>query len=380
MSTVLTISFFWWMKTEKEATILVHSKREDPFNRIPKDVAENSRLSFQARGVMAYLIGKPTGWRINVWDLVKRSPHGKTFIRSILNELRVLGYMKLEQRRNEVGEFEGYQWLLSDEPTWFNDSANKSLRESYLRKCSASKRPKKFLRADLDSPTLVSPDTENRTLVRPTPVKRPLNKKEGQEEVGQRRKNSASAVRTRTSKIRALPGVDDDSRAPAALAPFGALELCLPDDLTAAERKLALESPECVRLLQYWLGNYKAVFGMKPPTFSAADIDGALDLVCMEIPVDDIFAAIVMAWAKPSAHDPQAHNPYWACNHYCRSLADMAKKNRGQNMTNFQRMMLEMDWRAKRSQVETAWSWLEQAHRGRAGLPLEEAEEGVVAE
>lgn len=372
------------MKTEKEATILVHSKREDPFNRIPKDVAENSRLSFQARGVMAYLIGKPTGWRINVWDLVKRSPHGKTFIRSILNELRILGYMKLERRRNECGEFEGYQWLLSDEPTWFNDTANKGLRDKYMRKCSAAKRPKKFLCADFDSPTLVSPDTDKRTLVGPTPVKRPLSKKEGQEEGGQRRRNSASAVRTRTSKIRAalraLPGVGGDAGAPAALAPFGALELCLPEDLTTAERKLTLESPECVRLLQYWLGNYKAVFGVKPPTFSAADIDGALDLVCTEIPVDDIFAAIVMAWSKPSANDPQAHNPYWACNHYCRSLSDMARKNRGQNLTNFQRMLLEMDWRSKRSQVEAAWSWLEQAHRGRAGLPLEGEEEAVAAE
>ena len=341
------------MKIEKEATILIHTKREDPFNRIPKDVAENSRLSFQARGVMAYLIGKPTGWRINVWDLVKRSPHGKTFIRSILNELRILGYMKLEQRRNEAGEFEGYQWLLSDEPTWYNDSANKELRDKYMRKCSAAKRPKKFLRADFDSPTLVSPDTDKRTTVGPTSVKRPLNKNEVYRDLQKRRKNSASAVKTRTSKIRAAlrasPGVSDDTGAPAALAPSGALELCFPSDMNEAERKLAMEAPECVRLLRYWLGNYKAVFGMKPPIFSAADIDGALDLVCTEIPVDDIFAAIVMAWSMSSATDPQAHNPYWACNHYCRSLEYMAKKNRGQNMTNFQRMLLEMDWRAKRS-------------------------------
>lgn len=372
------------MKTEKEATILVHSKREDPFNRIPKDVAENSRLSFQARGVMAYLIGKPTGWRINVWDLVKRSPHGKTFIRSILNELRVLGYMKLEQRRNECGEFEGYQWLLSDEPTWFNDTANKSLRDKYLRKRSAMKRQQKFLRVDSDSPALVSPDTEKRTLVGPTPVKRPLSKKEGQEEGGQRRRNSASAVRTRTSKIRAAlratPGGCDGTGAPAALAPSGALELSCPDGMSEAEYKLILKTPECLQLLQHWQKNYKAVFGVKPPTFSAADLDGAMDLVCMEIPVDDIFAAIVMAWSMPPATDPRAHNPYWACNHYCRSLSDMARKNRGQNLNNFQRMMLEMDWRGRRGQVETAMAWLEQAHRGRAGLPLEGEEEAAVAE
>jgi len=370
--------FLRGMKIEKEATILIHSKREDPFNRIPKDVAENRALSYQARGLMSYLLGKPTGWRINVWDLVNRSPHGKAFVRSILNELRILGFMKLEKRRNEIGEFERYQWLLSDKPTWFNDTTNKALRDKYLRKCSAAKRPKKFLRAGFESPPTEIPDTEKRTTVEPILVSRVLNKTECKEECIVPRKSRASALRTRMKSIRAslrdLPGDACPSNAPAAAATVVAFQNSLPEKIHPDDLNLATSSPECVMLLRYWLGNYKAVFGTPPPRFSAADIMAASDLAAGECEVEDVFAAIVTAWSKVSPVDPQAHNPFWACNRYSRSLALLAKTNAGQTSTNFARMMLEMDWRAKRSQVEKAWVWLDEAHRGRAGIPKEEAE------
>lgn len=358
----------------KEPNIVIDSKREDPFNRIAKDVAENAALSFQARGVMSYLLGKPVNWCINVWDLVKRSPHGKSFIRKVLEELRILGYMKLEQQRSALGEFEGYLWRLSDQPKWYDEPENKMLRDKYMRRCSALKRPKKFLRAEFKTPPSETPDTEIRSTANPTPVTRHYTKNEGNGEGRLRRKTARSALQTRMSNIRAAlrakPGDDSDSMS----APIGAVQLALPTDMNKEDLALALESPECVTFLRYWLASYKPVFGREYSKFTAADVLAAMDLTSNGSPVEDVFTAVVTAWSKVVPGNAKEHNPYWACNHYSRRLADLTKVNSGQTMSNYERILLELDWRSKQAQVEAAWAWLEKAKRGRAGLPDEEVE------
>jgi hypothetical protein len=68
-----------------------------PFNDI--------ELSWEARGLMGYLLSKSDNWQIMFNDLVKKGPAGAHKIRRILRELQDKGYLKRERKQGEGGKF-----------------------------------------------------------------------------------------------------------------------------------------------------------------------------------------------------------------------------------------------------------------------------------
>lgn len=80
--------------------ILIEKHSEDPFSRVPKTLADDPRLTWKGKGLMAYLLGKPANWVVSITDLVNHSPDGEKSTRSGLLELRMLGYAKLEEVRD----------------------------------------------------------------------------------------------------------------------------------------------------------------------------------------------------------------------------------------------------------------------------------------
>lgn len=77
------------------------------FSSIKNEPLRDARLSFGARGILAYLLTKPDDWQVRSCDLVAQSPHGKDAILSMLKELEDCGYLKRERVRDETGR---YQW------------------------------------------------------------------------------------------------------------------------------------------------------------------------------------------------------------------------------------------------------------------------------
>lgn len=64
----------------------------------------DARLSWEARGLLAYLISKPDHWVINIKHLAKESPSAsKQRLYRILNELENCGYLTQERVRDEKG-------------------------------------------------------------------------------------------------------------------------------------------------------------------------------------------------------------------------------------------------------------------------------------
>lgn len=99
----------------KEATLIIQHRTEDPFARIPKSALDDPSLSWKAKGILSYLLGKPKGWRVQVEDLCNRSTDGAGAIRSALKELRKANYARLESRR-ERGRIAGWIMFISDTP------------------------------------------------------------------------------------------------------------------------------------------------------------------------------------------------------------------------------------------------------------------------
>lgn len=99
-----------------EETIIRTADRDDPFARIPKDVLDHPKMSFKAKGILCYLLGKPPGWKLRRSDLAKHGKDGRESIDAGLRELRGLGYANLAKVLDKKGRVIEWKWRISDSP------------------------------------------------------------------------------------------------------------------------------------------------------------------------------------------------------------------------------------------------------------------------
>jgi hypothetical protein len=92
-------------------------KRVNPYVMVDKAVIEEKRLSFKAKGLIVYLLSRPSDWTIMIEDLIKRSTDGRDSVQSALKELQELGYAVLTTQRGENGLLLGKHWTIIEDPT-----------------------------------------------------------------------------------------------------------------------------------------------------------------------------------------------------------------------------------------------------------------------
>lgn len=80
-------------------------KRPSNFVLIDKSFLEDTRLSYKAKGILAYLLSKPDNWKVIVGNLVNYSADGKASVYAGLKELRKCGYYEKVPIRNDKGHF-----------------------------------------------------------------------------------------------------------------------------------------------------------------------------------------------------------------------------------------------------------------------------------
>lgn len=72
---------------------------------LPNAVLNDPRLSWEARGMLAYLLSKPDHWKVIVKALVKETKAKRDAVYRILNEIEDAGYITREQSHDETGQF-----------------------------------------------------------------------------------------------------------------------------------------------------------------------------------------------------------------------------------------------------------------------------------
>jgi hypothetical protein len=87
----------------------------NPYKAMRRATFEDNRLSWEARGLLGYLLVKPDDWRISVTNLINESPGGRDRVYRILNELIEFGYIKRIEVRTK-GKISGYDYLVYEEP------------------------------------------------------------------------------------------------------------------------------------------------------------------------------------------------------------------------------------------------------------------------
>jgi hypothetical protein len=75
-------------------------KRARSYLNVPSATVSDGRLSFKARGILAYLLDKPAGWDVRSVSIAADSQaDGKAAVQAGLRELARAGYYRIERRR-----------------------------------------------------------------------------------------------------------------------------------------------------------------------------------------------------------------------------------------------------------------------------------------
>lgn len=89
---------------------------EDPFARVRKSLLNDTSISWKAKGLLSYLLGKPDNWQLQEADLVNRGSDGRDAVRAGLAELEKAGYLRKEKAEKTNGKFSRNIWHISDSP------------------------------------------------------------------------------------------------------------------------------------------------------------------------------------------------------------------------------------------------------------------------
>ncbi len=78
--------------TQGETIVRIH-KRNNPYVMVDRATAQDEQLTWEARGLLVYLLSLPANWTINVRHLQKQGGAGRDAVRRILRELQSYGYV-----------------------------------------------------------------------------------------------------------------------------------------------------------------------------------------------------------------------------------------------------------------------------------------------
>ena len=95
---------------------IIRTKREHNYTVVSNKVYDKNQLSWQAMGLLGYLLTKPDNWKVMVADLVNvtkdtKKPTGKEGVYNIINELKEKGFISV--RKNSDGSTD---YTVYDEP------------------------------------------------------------------------------------------------------------------------------------------------------------------------------------------------------------------------------------------------------------------------
>lgn len=101
-------------------SILRSPRPESNYYVLDKAISEDKRLSWAARGMLIFLLGKPDYWKVSISALIKETdesgkPAGRDSIYRVLDELITCGYVKRVQLATG-GKFESVDYLVSESP------------------------------------------------------------------------------------------------------------------------------------------------------------------------------------------------------------------------------------------------------------------------
>lgn len=90
--------------------------KQNPYFMMHQKTAQDERLSFEARGLLAYLLSKPDDWKLVIADLMRAGHCGRDKVRKILRELEEFRYLEKHQVQGKDGRFSHIEHWVYERP------------------------------------------------------------------------------------------------------------------------------------------------------------------------------------------------------------------------------------------------------------------------
>lgn len=123
--------------------------REDNFTVVCNQVLKDERLSWKAKGIIAYIMSLPDDWEIHTKELVKHAADGRDSLMSGIRELKKYGYVIYNKYQDEetgkfIHEYDVYDKPQTENPEVENPAMDNPTLEnpSLLQKTNELKKDK----------------------------------------------------------------------------------------------------------------------------------------------------------------------------------------------------------------------------------------------
>ena len=127
------------------------------YTKVANQVLEDATLSLKAKGLFAYLVKLPEGWKIRIVELAKHHKDSRDSVRTAMLELLKAGYLERLGRSRDKGQLKDYEYRIT---TDFQPRPEKpTLEKPTLEKPTLEK-------PTLENPTLYIKDLERKDLIK----------------------------------------------------------------------------------------------------------------------------------------------------------------------------------------------------------------------
>ena len=215
------------------------------YTKVSNQVLEDATLSLKAKGLFAYLVKLPEGWKIRIVELAKHHKDSRDSIRTGITELLDAGYLKRLGRSRDKGQLKDYEYRINtdfqprtEKPTLENPVQVEPRTENPVQADFAPAQVKPDIAPRPEKPTLEKPTLEKPTLENPTLYIKDLERKK--EKINKKEKVAVARSSRRQIEYttafesfwklyrdHCYPTAGDKERA------FHAFQRCLQEQLTA---------------------------------------------------------------------------------------------------------------------------------------------------
>ena len=130
-------------KGKKKSTTIFRIEKSNNYTLIHRFVAEDERLSWEARGLLIFLLVKPDDWIVIFTHLINSSPAEKDKVRRIIQELIKYNYIVKKEIRGESGRFSAPEYIVYELPhDGYFDSLINEAKKTKAEKTVAEKPPR----------------------------------------------------------------------------------------------------------------------------------------------------------------------------------------------------------------------------------------------
>jgi hypothetical protein len=98
--------------------VIKFKKERGEFITVERDAIDNDKfISFKAKGLLTYLMGRPNNWKPNIKEMVSHARDKEASVKSGISELKKAGYVEIKRFQDKKGLW-GWEWSVCDRPIY----------------------------------------------------------------------------------------------------------------------------------------------------------------------------------------------------------------------------------------------------------------------